>query len=176
MNPTFHCAFGQYISDFIQEKHTLGFPYIESGRILRCFDKFCTDNFPAEPTLSAEIGNAWAVIKPTEKSVSFQNRLGPVRELAKYMNRVGKTAYVIPPELSPKTDPPYQGCCRPQARNGSFPSIRGTISVPSLPCRQRRQTAGRGTDTRFFVPEFFSEMSGMDMNLYASLIPEVPHE
>ena len=26
------------------------------------------------------------------------------------------------------------------------------------------------------VPEFFSEMSGMDMNLYASLIPEVPHE
>lgn len=41
------------------------------------------------------------------------------------------------------------GCCRPQARNGSFPSIRGTISVPSLPCRQRRQTAGRGTGTRF---------------------------
>lgn len=108
MNPTFHCAFGQYISDFIQEKHTLGFPYIESERVLRCFDKFCTDNFPAEPALSAEIGNAWAVINPTEKSASFQNRLGPVRELAKYMNRVGKTAYVIPPELSPKTDPPYQ--------------------------------------------------------------------
>lgn len=41
------------------------------------------------------------------------------------------------------------GCCRPQARNGNFPSIRGTISVPSLPCKQRRQTAGRGTGTRF---------------------------
>jgi hypothetical protein len=26
------------------------------------------------------------------------------------------------------------------------------------------------------VPEFFAEMSGMDMNLYSSLIPEVPYE
>ncbi len=108
MNASFFCGFGNYIYEFIQEKHALGYPYVVSEQTLHSFDKFCLENFPNADTLSEEICNAWAVIRPTEKSVSFQNRLGTIRELARYMNRVGKAAYIIPPELAPKQDPPYR--------------------------------------------------------------------
>lgn len=108
MNYEFRSAFAEDICAFITEKHALGYPYLDSERVLHYFDKFCLDQFSESNTLSKEIGIAWAVIKPTEKPASFQNRLAPVRELAKYMKRNGKNAYVIPTSLAPKSGQQYQ--------------------------------------------------------------------
>ena len=78
MNASFFCGFGNYIYEFIQEKHALGYPYVVSEQTLHSFDKFCLENFPNADTLSEEICNAWAVIRPTEKSVSFQKSVNKI--------------------------------------------------------------------------------------------------
>ncbi len=92
----------EHIHGFLNQKHTLGYLYITSERVLKSFDIFCFENYSSEKNITEEIGKAWAVIRPTEKSVSFQNRLAPVRELARYINRLGIDAYVIPLKFSPK--------------------------------------------------------------------------
>ena len=81
---------GPYIEQMIAQKHAVGYPYKTSERVLYMFDRFCAAEFPGANTITPEIGNAWAVIKPTEKTSSFLNRLAPVRELARYMiHRIG---------------------------------------------------------------------------------------
>ncbi len=90
------------IAGFLLHKHSLGYPYVESERILYCFDKFCLDKYPHETTITETLGNDWAVIKETESTKSFQNRISPIRELAKYINRNGKYAYVINIDFLPR--------------------------------------------------------------------------
>lgn len=92
---------GPYIEQMVAQKHAVGYPYKESERVLHVFDRFCAAGFPSAETITPEIGNAWAVIKPTEKTSSFLDRLAPVRELARYMNHTGIGAYVIPTGLAP---------------------------------------------------------------------------
>ena len=92
---------GPYIAQMVAQKRAVGYPYKESERILRVFDLFCTTGFPNAETITPELGNAWAVIKPTEKTSSFLDRLAPVRELARYMNQAGGDAYIIPAGLAP---------------------------------------------------------------------------
>jgi integrase len=94
--------FAAYIAELIQQKHALGYPYEESERILANFDRFCVDKFPSEHILTKELGLSWAVRKETEGVSTFRNRMMPVRELARYMNRLGLEAYVIPVDLTPK--------------------------------------------------------------------------
>lgn len=90
-----------YIEQMVAHKHTVGYPYKKSEQVLEAFDRFCAAGFPEAETITPEIGNAWAVIKPTEKTRSFLDRLAPVRELARYMNHVGMEAYVIPNGIAP---------------------------------------------------------------------------
>lgn len=73
---------GPYITQMTAQKRAAGYPYKESERVLHVFDRFCAIEFPSAETITPEIGNAWAVIKPTETSGSFLDRLVPVRELA----------------------------------------------------------------------------------------------
>jgi integrase/recombinase XerD len=102
MRHTYNSQFKLYIEGLIKQKHILGFPYLESERVLKKFDMFCLEYFPDESTFTREIGQRWAVIKSTEKPVSFQNRMAPVRELARYMSRLGINAYIIPATFTPK--------------------------------------------------------------------------
>lgn len=93
---------GQYIVQMVQQKHAVGLPYTHSEWFLYRFDRFCAADFPCTETITPEVGNAWAARRPTENPKSYQNRLAPVRELARYMNRIGISAYIIPPDLAPK--------------------------------------------------------------------------
>lgn len=92
---------GPYIAQMVSQKRAVGYPYKESERVLHVFDRFCAAGFPCAETITPEIGDAWAVIKPTEKPGSFLDRLAPVRELARYMNHAGIDAYIIPAGLAP---------------------------------------------------------------------------
>ena len=86
MSSGYTSRLGPHIEQMVAQKHAVGYPYKESERILHVFDHFCAAGFPGAETITPEIGNAWAVIKPTEKTNSFLDRLAPVRELARYMN------------------------------------------------------------------------------------------
>lgn len=103
MTYTFSSNFALHIENFIEQKHVLGYPYKGSIYILSTFDKFCVSLFPSGVTLTKEIGLAWATRKETENNNSFRNRMMPIRELARYMNRIGIEAYVIPSGLTKKS-------------------------------------------------------------------------
>ncbi len=103
---TFESRFAARIEDFIAQKNALGFGYMESSRLLRDFDRFCKAHFPDEDFLTEEVCLAWATKKDTEGNNTFRNRMMPVREFARYLNRNGETAYVLPPDIARK-DAPY---------------------------------------------------------------------
>jgi integrase len=98
----FTSNFAGRIQEFIQQKNALGFPYDESERLLWHFDKMCCDQFPAESQLTKEICLTWAIRKKSEGNNAFRNRLMPVREFARYLNRIGETAYVLHPNFARK--------------------------------------------------------------------------
>lgn len=62
---TFESRFADRIEDFIAQKNTLGFRYMESSRLLRDYDRFCLTHFPDANFLTDEICLAWAT--KTEK-------------------------------------------------------------------------------------------------------------
>jgi len=99
---TFHSAFADRICSFVEQKNAVGFPYDESIRLLSNFDRFCLDKFPAEIVLTKEVCLAWAVRKDTEENNTFRNRLMPVREFARYLNRCGEPAFVLHPNFAKK--------------------------------------------------------------------------
>ena len=103
---TFESHFAAQIKNFIAQKNALGFGYLESSRLLRDFDRFCQANFPDADFLTKEICLAWATKKDTEGNNTFRNRMMPVREFARYLNRNGEAAYVLPPDIARK-DAPY---------------------------------------------------------------------
>lgn len=91
-----------YLEQLLEQKRSLGYPYKVSGQTLAAFDRFCLKYFPDAETITPELARAWAVIKPTEKPSSFQNRIAPVRELARHMDRIGIEACVIPKGIGPR--------------------------------------------------------------------------
>lgn len=103
---TFESRFADRIQDFIAQKNALGFGYLESSRLLRDFDRFCMTHFPDVDSLTEEICFAWATKKDVEGNNTFRNRMMPVREFARYLNRSGENAYVLPPDIA-KKDAPY---------------------------------------------------------------------
>lgn len=106
---TFKSSFASRIEAFIAQKNALGFSYTDSSRLLRDFDRLCLSRFPEEELLTQEICLAWAVKKETESNNTFRNRLMPVREFARYLNRNGETAYILPLNMGKKVAPyaPY---------------------------------------------------------------------
>ena len=103
---TFKSRFATRIQEFIAQKNALGFGYPESSRLLRDFDRFCLTYFPDVDSLTENLCLAWATKKDTEGNNTFRNRMMPVREFARYLNRNGETAYVLPPDIARK-DTPY---------------------------------------------------------------------
>lgn len=102
VNHVYSSNFSAHIKALIQQKHALGYLYEESERILADFDRFCLSHFPEEHILTKELGLAWAVRRGTEGVNTFRNRMMPVRELTRHLNRLGLEAYLIPVDLTPK--------------------------------------------------------------------------
>jgi integrase/recombinase XerD len=102
MNAPVAGNFTPYIEGLIEQKRSLGCPYEESARILRTFEAFCQKHYPAETRLTHKLVMQWAEKREDEQVSGLERRLSPVRQLAKYMNRLGQEAYVIPPGLPGK--------------------------------------------------------------------------
>lgn len=99
---TFSGNFKVYIEGLIEEKQALGFLYERNQAILAAFDRFCLENYPNESVLTRDICMRWSELRPSEHSAALRNRIIPVRELGKYMRRLGIQAFVIPNGLTGK--------------------------------------------------------------------------
>ena len=95
-------AFAPHITGLIQQKRTLGYKYTSEPCVLQRFDRFCREYYPTADCLTPEIMNDWAMPRPGEHPATLQNRLTPVRELAKYMVRLELPAYIMPKGLMPR--------------------------------------------------------------------------
>jgi len=95
-------AFAPHITGLIEQKRTLGYKYVGEPAILKRFDAFCRERHPDETVLNREVMMDWASKRPGEHPATLQGRLTPVRELAKYMARLGLTVYIMPKGLLPR--------------------------------------------------------------------------
>jgi len=95
-------AFAPFIIGLIEQKRSLGYKWESEPDVLRRFDLFCMERHPHETTITQEVMLDWAAKRPNEKSATLQNRLTPVRELTKYMVRLGHDAYLMPKGLMPR--------------------------------------------------------------------------
>lgn len=99
----FEGIFTEYVKGFIEQKHALGYLYRESERILFTFQQFCKEYFPGETILTQEMASQWAVQRTSENNLYRLNRVSVVREFARHLNSIGVEAYLIPIELTRKT-------------------------------------------------------------------------
>lgn len=102
MNTPASGHFKPYIDGLIEQKKAIGYPYETSARILKAFDAFCMTYYPDEIMLTQEMAMHWAEQKQGEHVNYLIRRITPVRQLAKYMIRLGIEAYVIPPGIPGK--------------------------------------------------------------------------
>lgn len=98
MSVTFTSGLSPMINAFLDEKHALGYKYEENERYLKNFDSLCTDRFPEIDTVTREAGLAWAIANTDEGKAGLTRRMSSVRELARFIIRSGKDAFIIPPE------------------------------------------------------------------------------
>lgn len=99
MNTVFTSSLSPTIQAFLDEKHSLGYKYEENERYLRNFDTMCAERFPTIDTITKPVGMAWAVANANEGKAGFARRMSSVRELARFIIRSGKPAFVIPGEF-----------------------------------------------------------------------------
>ena len=98
----FSSMFASYIIGLIEQKRALGYKYESEVQILRRFDKFCVDYYHNEKNLTVDLVMDWSKKRPTEKTATLQNRIIPVKELAKYMTRLGLDAFIFPRGMMPR--------------------------------------------------------------------------
>ena len=95
-------VFAPHITGLIEQKRALGYKYNSEAALLRRFDAFCLERHPNETVLNREVMMAWAVKRIGEKPSTLQGRLTPVRELSKYIVRLGLEAHIMPKGLMPR--------------------------------------------------------------------------
>jgi len=104
----FKSGIGAHIVLFIEQKNACGFPYDTSARILRHFDLMVAEYFPETTTVTKDICDTWLHLRPGEHPNMLLRRVTPVRQLTKFMNGIGVSAYVLPghiPDRQVKYEP-----------------------------------------------------------------------
>lgn len=94
--------FKEYIKEFLNLKHSTGYKYTTGQILIEQFDNFCYSNYKEKDTLDEEIALSWAKSRKDESASSVQNRIVVVREFAKYLLSLNKSAYVVPTAYIPK--------------------------------------------------------------------------
>ncbi|WP_339310930.1 site-specific integrase [Paenibacillus sp. FSL M7-0896] len=100
INCIFSGNFKLYIEGLIKEKQALGFLYEHSQTLLAAFERFCIEHYSEETELTRDMCMRWAERRPSECNATLSNRIIPVRQLGKYMQRIGIQAFVIPDGLT----------------------------------------------------------------------------
>ena len=82
------------INGFISLKEAFGTEMKPTLSHLKAFDNFCAEHYPNADNLTREIALGWL----SYKSLRSKNKLESiiVRQLGKYLNAIGKMAYVLP--------------------------------------------------------------------------------
>ena len=86
------------IAGLIAEKRALGYEYVSEERVLARFDAFCASTFPGLGTVTRASVEAWVACarRRAARPATVNSLIVPVRELARWLQRRGVDAYVLP--------------------------------------------------------------------------------
>lgn len=101
-NYIFKSNFKEDIQNFLNLKRSTGYKYTTSQILIEQFDNFCYSKYQDKNILDETIGLDWAKNRKDESVSSLQNRIVVVREFARYLISLNKTAFVIPTTYIPK--------------------------------------------------------------------------
>ncbi len=100
----YNSSLGVYITGLIEQKQACGYAYEYEAYILEFFDRFCLERNHTEGTITRNLVMDWAIQRPTEGKNYRNQRVSFVRQLALYMQSLGKNPY-IPKGLSKNNIP-----------------------------------------------------------------------
>jgi len=101
-NLTFKSLFGGCISEFINQKRAVGYPYKSSARILYHFDNLASEQFPKECTITKAMCDAWIRSASDKHPNTLLRQITPIRQFSKYMRGLGYDVYIIPGHIPNK--------------------------------------------------------------------------
>ena len=93
LSSEFASVFADTIQNFIIEKRGMGLSYDAVVEALREFDRFALSKKHMELNLTKELMESWATDNPNHKARTTRHKLIMIRELARYMQRIGLPAY-----------------------------------------------------------------------------------
>lgn len=99
---TYQSSLGEYIEGLIQQKRALGYRYDTPLRTLKHFDQFCIESNWTRPSLDKSLVDKWNQKRSYEAHATWKSRIQVIRQLARYMKRLGFPAYVTPTGALPK--------------------------------------------------------------------------
>lgn len=97
MKYRYSSIFKDVFNSFVEEKRNLGFIYETEEYKLKQLDELIKKEKLTEIKLTKELVEKFIAVRSYEKRINAINRVQVVRELAKYMNRKGYEAYILPP-------------------------------------------------------------------------------
>jgi len=99
--------FQQIVTDYIEEKQSLGFKFNKATQVLRRIIALQIKLDQNTPLLSRKTVETWIERTPWESERNRSVRIGIIRGLGKYMIRMGYSAYVVADKFSPVQDYTY---------------------------------------------------------------------
>ena len=90
----YHSSLGGYITGLIEQKRACGYIYEYEAYILESFDRFCLERNHTAGTITRDLIMEWAIQRPVEGKNYRNQRVSFVRQLALYMQSLGKNPYI----------------------------------------------------------------------------------
>lgn len=92
----FHSPIAPLIKQFIQEKRACGYKYDEASCVLKRLDSFLCNTTLKQIALPEKLILQWALKQSSEQASTHQRRICFIRQLARFMVRLGYPAYIVP--------------------------------------------------------------------------------
>jgi len=90
----YQSSLGGYITGLIEQKRACGYIYEYEAYILEFFDRFCFERNHTAGTITRDLIMEWAIQRPVEGKNYRNQRVSFVRQLALYMQSLGKNPYI----------------------------------------------------------------------------------
>ena len=87
--------------DFVLLKRSVGNKYQSEVGVLRRFDQSLVQHHTYLSDLSKEAVTGWCAKQPHETAANQCSRASVIRQLAKYLDHLGRSAYILPTNYYP---------------------------------------------------------------------------
>ena len=137
-DPCFKSIFKDDFLSFIALKRALGFKYESELSVLHQIDEYFTANGLTVRQISRELCEGWCRKRSYERPANHSSRISKMRVFCRYLNDIGVSAYIPPPNLTTKVQKYDAHIYTPDELKRFFSVVDASKSVPSE-CPYRSQ-------------------------------------